>query len=119
MEGNNTMAVETIQKRNSRMMAFDESKIADAIFKAAKAVGGADRSIAAELASVVTHFLQKRFEENIPGIEDVQDLVEEVLIKNGHAKTAKAYILYREDRAKVRKSLRVRKQVAKIGRAHV
>ncbi len=60
MEGNNTMAVETIQKRNSRMMAFDESKIADAIFKAAKAVGGADRSIAAELASVVTHFLQKR-----------------------------------------------------------
>ena len=71
------MAVETIQKRDGRMVIFDESKIADAIFKAAKAVGGADRSLAAELASVVTHFLQKRFEEMIPGIEDVQDLVEE------------------------------------------
>ena len=56
------MTVETIQKRDGRMVAFDESKIADAIFKAAKAVGGADRSIATELASVVTHFLQKRFE---------------------------------------------------------
>ena len=109
------MAIETIQKRDGRMVAFDESKVADAIFKAAKAVGGADRSIATELASVVTHFLQKRFEENIPGIEDVQDLVEEVLIKNGHAKTAKAYILYREDRTKVRKSLRVRKQTTKSG----
>ena len=109
MEGNNTMAVETVQKRDGRMVVFDQDKVADAIFKAAKAVGGADRSIATELASVVTHFLQKRFEENIPGIEDIQDLVEEILIKNGHAKTAKAYILYREQRAKVRKSLRVRK----------
>ncbi len=115
MEGNNTMAVETVQKRDGRMVAFDQGKVADAIFKAAKAVGGADRSIAAELASVVTHFLQKRFEENIPGIEEIQDLVEEILIKNGHAKTAKAYILYREQRAKVRKSLRVRKQTRKSG----
>jgi ribonucleoside-triphosphate reductase len=115
MEGNNTMTIETIQKRDGRMVAFDESKIADAIFKAAKAVGGADRSISTELASVVTHFLQKRFDDIIPGIEDIQDLVEEILIKNGHAKTAKAYILYRENRAKVRKSLSVRKQVTKSG----
>ena len=115
MKGNNTMTIETIQKRDGRMVAFDESKIADAVFKAAKAVGGADRSIATELASVVTHFLQKRFKDVIPGIEDIQDLVEEILIKNEHAKTAKAYILYREGRAKVRNSLRVRKQVTKSG----
>ncbi|MBT6046506.1 MAG: anaerobic ribonucleoside triphosphate reductase, partial [Candidatus Scalindua sp.] len=75
------MTGETIQKRDGRMVSFDENKIADAIFKAAKAVGGVDRSIATELASVATPFLQKRFEDNIPGIEDVQDLVEEVLIK--------------------------------------
>ena len=72
MEGNNTMTIETIQKRDGRMVAFDESKIADAIFKAAKAVGGADRAIATELASVVTHFLQKRFEGVIPGIEEIE-----------------------------------------------
>jgi ribonucleoside-triphosphate reductase len=61
----------------------------------------------------VTHFLQKKFDDKIPGIEDVQDIVEEILIKNEHAKTAKAYILYREKRANIRKSLRVRKQTIK------
>jgi len=107
------MAIEMAQKRDGRMVSFDKSKIADAIFKAAKAVGGEDRSIAEELASVVTRFLQKKFSDEIPGIEDIQDLVEEILIKNGHAKTAKAYILYREKRAEIRKSLRVRKQTKK------
>jgi len=105
------MAIEMVQKRDSRFVPFDESKIAEAIFKAAKAVGGEDMSMAKELANVVTHFLQKRFGDKIPEIEEIQDLVEEVLIKNGHAKTAKAYILYRENRANIRKSLRVRKQI--------
>ncbi len=109
------MTIEMVQKRDGRLVPFDESKIADAIFKAAKAINGEDRSIAVELASAVTHFLQKRFNDKIPGIEDIQDLVEEILIKNGHAKTAKAYILYREDRARVRKLLRVRKQIKKSG----
>ncbi|MFQ5714039.1 MAG: anaerobic ribonucleoside-triphosphate reductase [Candidatus Scalinduaceae bacterium] len=107
------MTIEMIQKRDGRLAPFDESKIADAIFKAAKAVSGEDRSIAVELASAVTHFLQKRFNDKIPEIEDIQDLVEEILIKNGHAKTAKAYILYREKRARIRESLRVRKRIKK------
>ncbi|ODS34477.1 MAG: anaerobic ribonucleoside-triphosphate reductase [Candidatus Scalindua rubra] len=107
------MTIEMVQKRDGRLVPFDESKIADAIFKAAKAVGGEDISIAEELASVVTHFLQKKFKDKIPGIEDIQDLVEEILIKNGHAKTAKAFILYREKRGRIRKSLRVSKQVRK------
>ncbi|MCP5007667.1 MAG: anaerobic ribonucleoside-triphosphate reductase [Planctomycetes bacterium] len=109
------MSIEMVQKRDGRFVPFDENKIADAVFKAAKSVGGEDVSIAKELASVVTHFLQKRFVDNIPGIEEIQDLVEEVLIKNGHAKTAKAYILYRENRAGIRESLRVRKQVKSGG----
>ncbi|MDR4503664.1 MAG: anaerobic ribonucleoside-triphosphate reductase [Candidatus Scalindua sp.] len=105
------MSIEMVQKRDGRFVLFDEEKIAEAIFRAAKAVGGEDMSIAKELASVVTHFLKKRFGDKIPEIEEIQDLVEEVLIKNGHAKTAKAYILYRENRAGIRKTLRVRKQV--------
>ncbi len=107
------MIIEMVQKRDGRLVHFNESKIADAIFKAAEAVNGEDKSIAIELASAVTHFLQKKFGDKIPGIEDVQDIVEEILIKNGHAKTAKAYILYREKRASIRKSLRVRKQTTK------
>jgi len=107
------MTIEMVQKRDGRLVHFNESKIADAIFKAAEAVNGEDRSIAIELASAVTHFLQKKFDDKIPGIEDIQDIVEEILIKNGHAKTAKAYILYREKRANIRKSLRVRKQTTK------
>jgi ribonucleoside-triphosphate reductase (formate) len=100
------MTIEMVQKRDGRLVHFNESKIA-------KAVGGEDRSIAIELASAVTHFLQKKFSDKIPGIEDIQDLVEEILIKNGHAKTAKAYILYREKRARIRESLCVRKQIKK------
>lgn len=107
------MSIEKVQKRDGKLVSFDEGKIAGAIFKAAKAVGGEDMSIAEELAGVVGLFLQKRFSDKIPSIEDIQDLVEEILIKNGHAKTAKAYILYREERANIRKSLRVRKQTQK------
>lgn len=102
-----------VQKRDGRLVHFKESKIADAIFKAAKAVGGKDRSIAEELANAVTYFLQKKFNDKIPGIEDIQDVVEEILINNGHAKTAKAYILYREKRARIREALRVRKRIKK------
>ncbi len=53
------MTIEMVQKRDGRLVSFDESKIADAIFKAEKAINGEDRSIAVELASAVTHFLQK------------------------------------------------------------
>ena len=67
-------------------------KIADAIFKAAHAIGGDDRQMADELAELVTHLLEKKFNGNTPSIEDIQDMVEDVLINTGHARTAKAYI---------------------------
>ena len=103
--------IQTVLKRDRREVPFDESKIADAIFKAAQAVGGEDRQLAAELAGVVTIFLEREFEDSRPGIEDIQDVVEKVLIETGHAKTAKAYILYRQKRARRRESLQVRKPV--------
>jgi ribonucleoside-triphosphate reductase len=103
--------IQQVRKRDGRLVPFDERKISDAIFKAAQAVGGQDRQMADELAGVVTMFLEREFEDQFPGIEDIQDVVEKVLIETGHAKTAKAYILYRDRRARRRESLRVRKPV--------
>jgi len=104
--------LQTVVKRDGRVASFDNSKIADAIFQAATAVGGEDRQTAADLAEIVTVFLENNYDNaHPPGIEDIQDLVEKTLIETGHAKTAKAYILYRERRARLRDMLRVRKPV--------
>jgi ribonucleoside-triphosphate reductase len=100
-----------VRKRDGRIVSFDKSKIADAIFKAAQAVGGEDRMLANELAEVVTLYLRKKFGSSIPSIEEIQDIVEKILIETGHAKTAKAYILYREKRTRIRESLKVRKRM--------
>jgi anaerobic ribonucleoside-triphosphate reductase len=99
------------RKRDGRIVKFDKAKITRAIFKAAQAVGGEDKTLADELASKVTMFLEENFGSRIriPQIEEIQDVVEKVLIETGHAKTAKAYILYRDKRAQIRKDLRVRK----------
>ncbi len=102
--------IKKVRKRDGRIVPFNKQKIADAVFKAALAVGGEDRLLAEELAGVVTLFLEKHYEGEIPGIEDIQDMVEKVLIETGHAKTAKAYILYRDKRARIREALRVRKE---------
>jgi ribonucleoside-triphosphate reductase len=101
-----------IRKRNGRVIPFDKKRIENAIFKAAKAVGGEDRLLAEELSNVVTLYLKKRFAKETPSIEEIQDIVEKVLIETGHARTAKAYILYRDRRTELRKQLQVRKRVA-------
>ncbi len=102
-----------IVKRDGRTVPFDKSKISEAIFRAAQAVGGEDRLLADELANAVVIFISKNFKNQIPEIEQVQDVVEKVLIETGHAKTAKAYILYREKRRQIRNNLKVRKRVEK------
>ena len=109
----NTTTIEYVVKRDGRLVPFNEKKIADAIFKAAQAVGGNDRALADELAVVVTMFLEKKHAGQNPSIEEIQNVVEKVLIETGHAKTSKAYILYRDKRARTRESLRVRKQTKK------
>ncbi len=92
-----------IRKRDGRLVDFITEKITDAIFKAAKAVGGKDRKKAEELCLIVVKILDQRFDEdNPPSVEEVQDIVEKVLIQSGHAKTAKAYILYRQKRTELR-----------------
>lgn len=93
-----------IKKRDGREVEFNDAKISDAIFKAARAVGGEDRQTAVELTVEVLKLLKKRFNGEIFTVEDVQDAVEKVLIEAGHAKTAKAYILYRARRTRIREA---------------
>ena len=95
--------VKFVRKRDGRVVPFDREKITQAIFKAAEAVGGEDYQEANRISRLVTVALDAIYgEERIPTVEEIQDLVEKMLIEEGHAKTAKAYILYREQRARVR-----------------
>lgn len=91
-----------IRKRDGRLMEFNEGKITDAIFKAAQAVGGEDRTLAMELTLEVLKHLRQNFADGLFTVEDVQDSVEKILIEKGHARTAKAYILYRAHRNRIR-----------------
>jgi len=84
-------------------MDFEQDKITNAIFKAAKAVGGHDRKLAEELSSRVVEELIKS-KKDMPTVEEIQDTVENVLIEYGHAKTAKTYIIYRAKRAELREA---------------
>ncbi|MEK6828385.1 MAG: ATP cone domain-containing protein, partial [Nanoarchaeota archaeon] len=90
-----------IRKRDGSIAAFDQNKITSAIFKAAKSVGGKDKRIAQQLSDKVVAELSKL--ESTPSVEQIQDIVERVLIEECHASTAKAYILYRQERAAIRK----------------
>ena len=87
-----------IIKRDGHQEAFDRLKIKNAIWKAAQAVNGTDEERSERLADEVVRLAEKRYGERTPDVEGIQDLVEKVLIEAGHAKTAKAYILYREKR---------------------
>ncbi len=91
-----------VRKRDGRIVEFDTNKITEAVFGAVKAVGGDDHDLAVELTSVVVRYLKEYSKQNIPDVEEVQDAVEKVLIERGHAKTAKAFILYRDRRTRIR-----------------
>jgi uridine kinase len=91
--------IKYVIKRNGATVPFTTERITNAIFRAAVSVGGRDRSISEDLSLQVTRILEKQYKANqYPGVEDIQDVVEKVLIENGHARVAKAYILYREER---------------------
>jgi len=92
-----------VRKRDGRLEPFDQERITNAIWKAAKAVGGRDRELAKRLSDQVVAELKRRFgEDGVPTVEEIQDVVEKILIENGHARTAKAYILYRKQHQDIR-----------------
>ncbi|OHD63245.1 MAG: ribonucleoside triphosphate reductase [Spirochaetes bacterium RBG_13_51_14] len=92
-----------IRKRDGRIVPFDAEKITDAIYNAVQAVGGSDRITAREISNSIIGILDIIYKDGrIPTVENVQDLVEKMLIERGHAKVAKAYIIYREQHRKIR-----------------
>ena len=93
-----------IRKRNGKKSKFDQNKITNAIFKALMATNQGDRGLAEELAKGVLEKLamQGFSSANAPSVEDIQDIVESTLIEQGHSEIAKAYILYRHERRKIR-----------------
>ncbi|MBM3313296.1 anaerobic ribonucleoside-triphosphate reductase [candidate division WOR-3 bacterium] len=94
----------TVEKRTGEKVGFDIKKIRNAIFLAARSVGGEDMTRAEALAHQVCRHLRVRRGEHVPKVEEIQDAVETILVKNGHDQTAKAFILYREKRARQRRT---------------
>jgi len=92
-----------VRKRDGKLEPFNQERITNAIWKAAKAVGGKNREQAKLISDEVLSELRNRFgEDGCPTVEEIQDLVEKRLIENGRAQTAKAYILYRKQHQDMR-----------------
>ncbi len=93
-----------IRKRTGKVTNFNKDKISNAIFKALAATTEPDRQLAEELTDgVVNKLLQQGFSSSTPpSVEDIQDMVESTLIDKGLSEIAKAYILYRHERRKLR-----------------
>ncbi len=92
-----------IKKRDGRKVPFDRSRIVNAIFKATEALENGDMHLAESVTDKVVSVMAERYgAKGVPDIEEIQDIIERVLIKEGHGKLAKAYILYRAKRAEVR-----------------
>lgn len=91
-----------IRKRDGRLTGFDAVKITNAIAKAGIATGEFDEKEAKRLTIKALNLAEKLFDNNIMTVEEVQDIVEEVLLASSHRKTAKSYIIYRDQHARLR-----------------
>ena len=94
--------IKNILKRDGRLASYDISKIENAISKSMNAVGEKEFKTAHKLALAVEEELNKQYDGKTPTVEQIQDVVEKILMKKGHQDVAKAYILYRDKRSKVR-----------------
>lgn len=95
--------IKQIRKRDGAIVDFDQEKIYQAVYKALRAVGREDETLSRELSDKAVKILNNKFHpRSIPAIEEMQDIVEEVLIKEDLVKAAKAYIIYREQHARLR-----------------
>lgn len=102
--------IKEVRKRDGRVVRFDPKRIENAVFKANVAVGaGHDRDWAARITTTIIDRLYEVYGGNghVPEVEQIQDIVEESLIKSGDAAIAKAYILYREKRSQTRQTKRL------------
>ncbi len=95
--------ISQIRKRDGSLALFDPAKIEQAIYKALAATKAGNRRLAASLTREVVGIIEQKFTQRTPGVEDVQDIVEQVLMTRGYPAVAKAYILYRQQRADIRR----------------
>ncbi len=107
-----TLPPSTVVKRSGAVVPFDGEKIFSAIERAGKATGAFDAAEAQLLSSQTLKVLAHRFQDRAPHIEQVQDVVEQVLISANHFTTARAYIVYREQRSRLRRDQRTLVDVA-------
>ncbi len=104
--------IKQVKKRDGRIVDFDQEKITNAVYKALTATNKGGKRLAKKLSNKVVEILnrrslvRKRKEEKIPSVEEIQDIVEETLILEDYAETAKAYILYRDQRRRIREAQR-------------
>jgi len=100
--------IERVKKRDGTIADFDQSKITNAIFKAITATGQGNGNRSRKLSDKVVQILSRRFKKNeIPNVEQIQDIIEEVLVLEGFVETAKAYIIYREQRRRIREAITI------------
>jgi len=93
-----------IRKRDRQLVPFDRKKIAAAVYKAGRETGAFGRKEAERLTNSVVRALNRKYDGLIiPTVEEIQDMVERILMRKGWYKAARAYILYREKHAKLRR----------------
>ena len=98
--------LEQIRKRDGRIVPFDSDRIAKAILKAGQATGEFELPIVQQLTTRVLAIAQSTLSAGLPTVEQIQDIVEEILLASPFKKTAKAYLLYRDQHARIREMVR-------------
>lgn len=104
---NDNVGIENVTKRDGTLAPFDSSKIYNAILKAGVSTGEFSDHEAWLLTAKVLKVMEHKFSESLPTIEQIQDIVEQVLISDNYFRTAKAYILYRDQRNRMRSDRKV------------
>jgi len=94
--------IKSVKKRDGRVVDYDISKIENAIAKAMLSLGYGEIKDVKKMAKLTELYLTEKFEDRVPSVEDVQDIVEGVLMKSGYEDVAKAYIIYRKEHEKIR-----------------
>jgi len=94
--------IKSIRKRDGRVVDYDIQKIENAIAKAMLSLGYGEIKDCKKMAKITELYLTEKFVDKVPTVEDIQDIVESVLMKNGYEDVAKAYIIYRRDHEKIR-----------------
>jgi ribonucleoside-triphosphate reductase len=112
MSASSVLPPTSVIKRSGAIVSFDGSKISSAIERAGKATGAFDAAEAQLLTIQTLKVIAHRFHDRSPHIEQVQDVVEQVLISANHFTTARAYIVYREQRSRLRRDQRTLVDVA-------